>query len=171
MATETLRPNGAGDETAISSQYPATTAHWDKVDEAVADDATTTVSESGSSYTRDLYNLPAHSVGSGTISKITIFWRMSCTDGTWYSKPSQKSGTTVTDGTEQSAYADDGVYALVSQAYTTNPATGNPYTWDEIDALQIGICLKSPDETSFCTQVYVEVDYTSTTLSQTIFID
>jgi hypothetical protein len=161
MATEILRPNAAGDETAITSQYPASTAHWDKVDEAVADDSATTVSEPGSSYKRDLYNLPAHSVGSGTINKITIFWRMSCTDGTWYSKPSQKSGTTVTDGTEQSAYADDGVFATVSQVYTTNPATGNAYTWDEIDGLQIGVCLKAPDETSYCTQVYVEVDYTA----------
>ena len=74
-ATETLRPNAAGDETSITFQYPASTEHWDKVDEAVADDASTSVREEGTNYKRDLYNLPAHSAGSGTINKITVYVR------------------------------------------------------------------------------------------------
>jgi hypothetical protein len=39
--TEILRPNGAGDATGFDAQNPGTTFHWDKVDEAVSDDATT----------------------------------------------------------------------------------------------------------------------------------
>jgi len=71
---ETLRPNAAGDETNITYQYPNSTYHWDKVDEASADDGTTELHEYGSSYLRDLYNLPASS-GSGTINKITVYVR------------------------------------------------------------------------------------------------
>ena len=39
--TETLYPDGVGDYTNISSQSPGSGYHWDKVDEAVADDDTT----------------------------------------------------------------------------------------------------------------------------------
>lgn len=75
MATEILRPDAAGDETNISSQYPDSTYHWDKVDEVNADDGTTEVySRKYNSYLRDLYNLPAPA-GSGTISKITVYVR------------------------------------------------------------------------------------------------
>lgn len=52
MATETLRPNGAGDETNISNVTGAAT-HWEAVDEAVADDATTTVQHNTDTATGD----------------------------------------------------------------------------------------------------------------------
>jgi hypothetical protein len=165
MAIETLRPNAAGDETSLS-QYPASTYHWDKVDEATADDNTTYVYTTAASYQRDLYNLPAHSVGSGTINSITIYFRIAInySGTTVYAKPSQKSGTTVTDGTEVTRTGAI-TYLTYSQTYTTNPATGVAYTWDEIDALQIGVCLKSGiyGISARCTQVYVEVDYTVST--------
>jgi len=45
MATEILRPNAAGDETTIASQYPDSGAHWDKVDEETPDNDTTYVYE------------------------------------------------------------------------------------------------------------------------------
>ena len=163
MATEILRPNAAGDETSIPSQYPNSTYHWDKVDEAEADDATTYIyAGQPDTYYRDLYNLPAHSIGFGTINSITIYFRIGGQYGVpGYGKPSQKSGATVTDGTEQSQATD--TWATKSQTYTTNPATGNAYTWEEIDALQVGVSLSSGgySYTSRCTQVYVVVDYTA----------
>jgi hypothetical protein len=160
MATETLRPNAAGDETNIALQYPTSGEHWDKVDEETADDDSTYVRDYPVDYVRDLYNLPAHSVGSGTINSITIYFRIRAYSGTGYAKPSQKSGGTVTDGTEQTCTTS---YETKSQTYTTNPATGAAYTWDEIDALQIGVCVKQTSSTSrtYCTQVYVEIDYTA----------
>ncbi len=102
MTIETLRPNAAGDETALL-QSPATGANWDKVDEAVADDAATTVYAYAATYKRDLYNLPAHSVGSGTINSVKIYYRIytNSEDYDAFGKPVQKSGTTVTEGTEQ----------------------------------------------------------------------
>jgi len=73
--TETLRPNAAGDETSISSQYPVSGVHWDKVDEAIADDSATYVYTTSTSYQRDLYDIPAHT-GSGTINSVTIYFRL-----------------------------------------------------------------------------------------------
>jgi hypothetical protein len=43
----------------------------------------------------------------------------------------------------------------------TNPATGNPFTWDEIDNLQAGVSLREPESgaESYCTYLRVEVNY------------
>ena len=158
MAIEILRPNAAGDETSITSHYPYSGEHWDKVDEETPDDDSTYICTYSSSYQRDLYNLPSPT-GSGTINSITIYFRIYAAAGTGYGKPSQKSGATVTDGDEQT---QGNTWATKSQTYTTNPATGNPYTWDEIGALQVGVSLKqtSGGTATRCTQVYVEIDYT-----------
>lgn len=74
--TEILRPNAAGDETNIPSQYPPSEEHWDKVDDETPDDWGTYVCTTGDAYKRDLYNLPAPS-GSGTINKVTVYFRFS----------------------------------------------------------------------------------------------
>ncbi|GAI32827.1 unnamed protein product [marine sediment metagenome] len=52
-----------------------------------------------------------------------------------------------------------------SQQWPTKPAPPgtDAWTWDDIDALQIGVSLKAPIYAAYqamCTQVYVEVDYT-----------
>ncbi|MBA7635581.1 hypothetical protein ES703_43185 [subsurface metagenome] len=72
---ETLRPNATGNVTDISSQYPVSGAHWDKVDEVTADNYTTYVSTNSTSYERDLYGIPAHSIGSGGINSVTVYFR------------------------------------------------------------------------------------------------
>ena len=163
--TETLRPNAAGDEHSISSpEWTEENPHWELVDEVSADESTTFIYTDSHSYQRDLYNLPAHSVGSGIINFIKIYFRMYCGGGSGIAqgKPSQKSGTTVTDGTEFDRYG--GIWETFSESYTTNPATGLAYTWDEIDALQIGVAGKASTNGYSgdvrVTQVYVEVDYT-----------
>jgi len=86
MATEILRPDGVGSETAIDTQYPVTGAHWDKVDDVIPDhsigtgDSLTKVGSTCVYQTtpdlgpkRDLCNLPAHSIGSGIIDQIEVF--------------------------------------------------------------------------------------------------
>ena len=165
--TDTLRPDAAGDETSITSQYPTSGEHWDKVDEVVADEAATRVNMTGASYLRDLYNLPALSSGSQsatTIVSVVIYFRIcpgGAVAGVSYATPSQKSGITVTDGTEIDVGdgADPNDYVTHSQTYTTNPATGVAYTWDEINALQIGVKIKNSNGYIYCTQVYAEVTY------------
>jgi hypothetical protein len=73
--TETLRPNATGDDTNIAQQYPSSGAHWDKVDEATADDFTTYVSTNSTTYQRDLYNMPSHTTPAGRIDSITAYFR------------------------------------------------------------------------------------------------
>jgi len=160
-STLTLRPNGAGDETSIDSQWPGSTYHWDKVDEEVADDDNTRVQHAGTTYTRDLYALPNHTTETGTINFIKIYIRIKNYTGTAYAKPSLKSDGIVTDGTEITH--NTGSYTTYSQTWTTNPADSAAWEWADIDALQIGVSIKnsSPSTWTRCTQVYVEVDYTS----------
>jgi len=160
---ETLRPNAAGAETSIMHQSPGSGEHWDKVDEASPDAKTTDIYNfKVTSYQRDLYELPASS-GSGVINFVKIYFRVAYSSSyTGYAKPSLRSDTTVTDGTEVEAGDGEEVFTTYSQQWNTNPATvSDPWTWDDIDALQIGVSLKShASGYVICTQVYVEVDYT-----------
>jgi len=159
--TEILRPNGVGDETAIDSQFPATGAHWDKVNEAVADDASTTVLTATGIFERDLYTLPASS-GSGTISKITVFFRYLSANTAATAKASIKFGVTVSDGAEKTV-AVANIWETFSQEWTLNPDDGEAWEWADIDALQIGVSIIGGvvpvPGASHCTQVYVEVEY------------
>ena len=163
MATETLRPDAAGDETSISYQLPDSGEHWEKVDEVTADEADTCVYNGYIvSYQRDLYNLPASSIPDGaTINFVKIYFRCFYYSVGGWAKPSLKSDTTVTDGTEVSL---TDTWTAYSQQWDTNPAGGD---WEkaDIDALQIGVSLKAQTGSgvAMCTQVYVEVDYTSVT--------
>ncbi|GAI28751.1 unnamed protein product, partial [marine sediment metagenome] len=77
-------------------------------------------------------------------------------DGAAYAKPSLKSNSTVTDGTEQLVTWR---WSIKSQQWDTNPADDEAWEWADIDDLQIGVSLRG-DLGCICTQVYVEVDYT-----------
>ena len=161
---ETLRPNALGDEELIAFASPAAD-HYLNVDEESPDENTTYLYTLSTTYTRDLYNLPASS-GSGTINSVKIYIRIAIGDagGTAYAKPSLKSNTTVTDGTEVSKTGAT-TYETFSQTWNTNPADAGAWEWAEIDALQIGLQLKTSYRAydARCTQVYVEVDYVGIT--------
>ena len=157
-----LRPNAAGDETAIPIQYPASGAHWDKVDDVTPDEDATYVGTSDDSSTavyRDLYNLPAVS-GSVAINFITVYARARrSVAGSSYALglDIRIGGITYSSGmkTINDSYADN------SQVWETNPNTGAPWTWDDIDSLQIGCRLRTGDGAqplyTRCTQVWVEI--------------
>lgn len=163
MATETLRPNAAGDETAIANQSPESDYHWDKVDEITQDGNTTAVRDGTGAPKRDLYNIPNHTTGSGTINFITIYICCKALDADYAGqvKPSLKSNSTVTDGDGITPTAS---YVTYSQQWNTNPADSAAWEWADIDALQIGVLLYSHvSGIDYCTQVYVVVNYTVTT--------
>jgi len=162
MAYEIIRPSGAGSETSIGAQYPDSTSHYDKVDEVVADGATTSVFNTTTSYQRDLYAMAAPVATVGVIDAVIIYFTIVAASGLFtavYAKPSQKSGATVTDGTQVTGGHVS--WATFSQTYTTNPATGIAYTWSDIDGLEVGVSLKSSDNAvgAYCTQVYIRVNY------------
>lgn len=173
MATETLRPNGVGDET-NHSPFPGTGEdNYEDVDEAVEDGATTQVRQNGTPWVRDLYETEDSS-GSNTIYGITVY--AVC----WYTltgdvsdqtalKIAIKSGTgagapdTVAEGDEENLPKNAPARIEFSYEWTTNPATAAAWTWDEIDALQIGVAMREPNSggtgRSRCTQVYCIVSY------------
>jgi len=156
-ATETLRPNAAGDETNLGFEYPTDEVHYTLVDEAEADEATTYVQQStGTGYARDLYGLPLSS-GVGTINFIKVYFR-TYTTGAATVRPVIKSSGIVTEGTAIDAVQ---TWTTYSEQWNTNPADSEAWEWSDIDALQIGIGIDAvPDAYGRCTQVYVEVDYT-----------
>ncbi len=79
--------------------------------------------------------------------------------GNVYAKAAIKTHDTVYTGSEESTTGD--TFVTKSYQWTTNPSTGSAWTWDEIDALQIGVELKTDEacDLAACTQVYVRVDY------------
>ena len=161
---ETLRPNAAGDSSALTAVGDS--PNYACVDESSADEDTTYVNRdyNSTAYTLDLYNLPAHS-GSGVINSITIYARCRKTHDVGYAKIACKTHSATYYGSEETLGES---YANYSKQYTTNPNTSSAWTWTEIDALQVGVSLKhvisGPPEMgqgTRCTQVYVEVNYTS----------
>ena len=163
-STETLRPNAAGDEADIAEQIPTGGEHWDKVDEVIPDDDTTYLRTNTYDWQEDLYNMPDHSTGSGSINYVKVYAiAKSITAGQTTVYTQIKTNGVEDDGT---AYATTTNYAPYSHQWDTNPQTGQPWTWDEIDALQIGVGLRRPagigapeGRWTHCTQVYAEVNY------------
>jgi len=130
------------------------------VDEVTADEDTTYVYTTATA-ALDTYNIPDHSVGSGAINSVTVYIRSRGT------KADKHEVQTVlrTHGTNYFGTLEANIpdtYADYFTVYTTNPYTTDNWTWDEIDAMEIGVRQYNdgPGEPR-TTQVYVEVDYTA----------
>jgi len=160
---QTLRPNQSGDETNITSIGGGSPTHW----EAVSDiNDATQVYTSSDTYLRDLYSIPSLTTTNGTISSVTIYFRIADDNagGTAYAIPHFKIGATVYSGTEQTQVGV--AYATKSQTYTVSPATNAAWTIDEINDMQIGVSLKEPDgggNAVLAAEVYIIVDYSPLT--------
>jgi len=169
VETETLRPDATGDETNITSQIPATGAHWEKVDEATPDGDSTYVYTSNTSWQEDLYNIADHSVGVSSINYVEVY--LECRAD---ASPTQTSAYIhiKTNGLEDNGSEETMTtgYATYSSQWNDNPQTTATWTWDEIDALQIGAGLREPTlgQNTNCTQVYAEVNYSAPLLSGSV---
>lgn len=161
---EVLRPNAQGDECEIEYQVGASCPdHYLNVDEIVADTTTRVGSKSYSAYQRDLYNIETHSIGSGVINFIKVYAR--CIS---FGSPDQnslkigmKTGGTLYEGDEEQL--EDDVWINYFKQWDTNLQAERAWSWDDIDALQIGISLRASSGLQYysdCTQVWVVVDYT-----------
>ena len=164
MATATLRPNAAGDKTELTTQFPASGEHWDKVDEAVTDEDDTWVRGGANENQIDLYNLESLPGGVGAISNVALAIRAR--------RSSASAGVSLilhiikTGGTEYQHpggnWSPTTSYDTLSRSWATNPQTGVAWTVDEVNALQAGVLTSNGAMTSRVTQVYIEVTYTST---------
>jgi len=158
--SETLRPDGTGDLTQIASQEPDSGAHWDKVDEETADGDITYVFTTSNEWENDLYTPPPHSEGSGTVLSVTVFMVSKAS-----ASPIQDSARILISTHGQAYYGTEELmttdYASYSHEWDINPYTDEAWTWDEIDALQIGVGIRKagPVRATICTQVYVVIDY------------
>jgi len=165
-ATETLRPDGVGDETLIDDQYPLTGAHYDKVDDADGHDGDSTyVSTEWWEYQEDLYTMANHSTGSGVINYVRVYAVAKAE--TVFKQNTNLRIHIKTNGVEynESEAQTTTSYATYSNQWDNNPETGQPWTWSEIDALQIGVGIRYPKTNNWTrvTQVYAEVNYTPIT--------
>ncbi|RLG47348.1 MAG: hypothetical protein DRN92_03375 [Thermoproteota archaeon] len=164
--TEILRPNGAGSWT-ILNPYPSSNENWECVDEVVSDEDSTYVyyTDSPYPYGRDTYSLQDHSQGSGIINSVTVYVRC------------KKIGTSLLVACRPAIRTHSANYPPITstedarllttswtnyyRTWTTNPYTGQAWTWSEIDSLEAGVDLHGTSTTqALCTQVWVVVDYT-----------
>lgn len=142
MANFTPNIDAAGDETSIPSQYPATGSHWDKMADY---DPDTCVYATGTTWYRDLYNMPSHTTETGVIDSVAIsamFKKSADCINTPLCKISLKSNGAVVDGTAFSVTSTAWMYGI-GQSWATNPTTGIAWTWADIDALQPGISINA----------------------------
>jgi hypothetical protein len=163
-SSEILVPNDCGDETQLPTQNPSGGSHWEKVDDQPSpDEGSTYVSTQGSNnWKRDLYNLSdyVHASGTEDIKSVTVYFRIASGD----SYPvSAKGAIRIASETFEGSIItqSNSSYTNYSWELTYNPATGNPWAWDEINDLQAGVSMKgySTNKPAICTQVYVKVDY------------
>jgi len=118
----------------------------------------------------DLYTMADHSTGGGVINYVRVYAVAKAelvfktntnlrihikTNGVEYNGPLAQTTTS---------------YATYSNQWNNNPETGQPWTWSEIDALQIGVGIRYPKSNNWTrvTQVYAEVNYTPSPLSGTV---
>lgn len=158
-ATEILRPNADGSYTECNRH--GASSNYRCVDEAIADEGSTYIYSSGGATMLDTYHIQNRSEATGTINSVTVYARLRA-DG-----PSAQMAQIVTRTHYTDYYGSDilylgyGGWANYSETWSTNPHTGQAWTWSEIQYLQIGIKLNDlghgyPE----CTQVYAEVNYT-----------
>ncbi|MBA7635582.1 hypothetical protein ES703_43186 [subsurface metagenome] len=159
--TVILRPDAAGDETAIADQFPASGEHWDKVSENVSDDDSTYVSTGANEWQEDLYDIADHSTqtAAGDINYVKVYMVSKVEKvGDPAAYVHIKTNGVEYNGTEETMTTS---YATYSYQWNNNPQTGEAWTWAEIDALQIGVGLHRPKrgKDTLCTQVYTEVSF------------
>jgi hypothetical protein len=152
----TLRPLSDQD-----INIPSTTgdSHYTEVNEEAADETTYVYDDSQAGWKYDLYGIPDHTTESGPINGVTVFICCYGGHGSDACRTAIKSDSTITSGTSNSPGT---TWTTYSETYTTNPADDQPWEWNDIDSLQIGVYLYSYDNKNSdarCTQVYAEVSF------------
>jgi hypothetical protein len=150
---ENLAVTGAGIETNLT---PSAGANW----QCVSDGSDLTyISTNSTSYITDLYELANSTVGTGYISSVTLYYRiMNASTYTTYGVPIFYINGNYYNGSSQTATTG---WATKSEVFTTNPATSDVWTWNDIDNMQIGISLLTSNVAgrARCSAVYAVVNY------------
>jgi len=149
-----LHPTGVGSSTVLVGGGVGA-GNWDLVNEETPDDnATYVASSGGTSYETDTYSTQDAGMSSGSIDSVTVHIR-AC-KGLGGSKAKTVLRTSSVDCLGSKINLNSTTYSDHSTAYLTNPATGAAWTWDEIDAMEVGVTTRKGAR---CTQVYADVQY------------
>lgn len=161
-ATSTIRPDGAGDLTNVTTLTGAPT-HWQAESDS---NLATSISTKSDAYQQDLYSLGNFSAsGNFTITSVVVHIQISTDDNTVSranAQPLWKIGGVVYTGSEFTCVTADGVVEK-TQTYNTSPATGLAWTASEINGAQIGVGLKETEganvNTIICYEEWAVVTY------------
>lgn len=162
MSTVTYQPNAAGSYTQMPYTDPADSVHYEMVNDS---SNAALVGNQSSIYRTDTYAF-ANPSQTGTINKITVYARMWNNCGyeayvygrvaIFTSGQTLKYGNVVTMDTATSYYD-------TSKEWSTNPWSLAGWTWDDLNALEIGVSLKGYNGVvgAECPYVYLVIDYTA----------
>lgn len=162
-SSETLRPSGVGYETSIESVAGAAT-HWEAAGDA--NDASYVYQDDADTWQRDSYLLAdsTESLHFHNITSVTVYFRISAGGGrTCSAKPHFRIGSTNYEGSVQTTTSSSWVQK--NQNFSTSPATGEPWTWAEVDAMELGISIKSSGLSyeARCSDIWILVYYPTDT--------
>ena len=169
MTLLTLRPNGAG---VLTQCTPSNVPNWECVNETPASDEDYVYVAAYVSLKKDYYALPDHTTESGTINSVKVYGRA------WRDSGSGENDFYVLIYTGSTEYLGPknvldnfATKVVYNNTWTSNPKTLVAWTWDDIDALQAGVGLDSSSSSysAYCSQVYVEVNYTPRPISDINF--
>lgn len=152
-----LRPSGAGSTAQISNRTGCA-ANWQCVDETVADDAVSQVSENSNSWVLDQYALTDPAGSSCSIVSVTVYCR-AMRDHTQGSI--QPAVHTLGSDYYGNSLALTNSWANYSYTWTANPSTGAAWTWSNINSLEAGARIRGQNMnfSARLTQVWVVVKY------------
>lgn len=126
------------------------TNNWECVDDPIAtpDEDTTHVHSKATNLKYDLYGLPNHTTEIGTINYVQVFTRAKSQtfsqheDGIYKILITDNACTNIYKSADMDLTAS--TYKTYSNTWSTNPRRDAPWTWDDIDNLQIGLECSSP---------------------------
>jgi len=174
-SSETILPDGIGDLTNIAENNWAAHEHWESVAEQTNEHY---IWSGAAAFERDLYTFvnPTEVPGVG-ISKIEVrafIRKVADGDSTQnnYELLVEPFGGAVDS---QEGATDSEGFNLVTATWANNPETGNPWTWAEVNALQVGVGLRrgqaaDPTHFTYCARLRVDV-YTASTPPPTLYVE
>lgn len=153
--SKTLRPNDNGTYTEFGNVIPDNIAHWEAVDETSADgDSSYIASETPNN--RDTFALSDPGIPlSSTVNSVTVYVVARRVE-------QQKEGFYIMirsdnkDSLSVLLTAEEANYAVFSERWEKNPADNQPWTVEDVNALEAGVQVSSG---VVVTQIYVVVDY------------
>jgi len=166
-----LRPNVNGTSTGLSKT--GDTANYKCVDEETHDGSSTYVSRTADSWANDTYNITDHGLASdeqGAINFINVYI-VACRDNSLGMPPTDSytkiilcNGTHYNESNQFTiAQGMSRPWTSYNRSWATNPFTGSSWTWDDIDSIEAGVAFIGNQGKSYCTQLYVVVNYTAPT--------